>query len=157
GGGGEKQDRGAGEDCSRSRARHGVLPDLRGCRFGTIYRTPDVTQTAPHVGCFPALRCFRRGPHAFTAFSRVGATVSPGQREAGRPPQRFGDRADEASRCSASWMKPIPRFYLIRSLCPTYWEILFRPMIAIGIATFACQKGGYLMKALSSARSALWL
>src|SRR5262249_15677975 len=29
---------------------------------------------------------------------------------------------------------------------PNVLEILFRPMIAIGIATFACQKGGYLMK-----------
>src|SRR5262249_39010586 len=29
---------------------------------------------------------------------------------------------------------------------PNVLEILFRPMIAIGIATFACQKGSYLMK-----------
>jgi len=29
---------------------------------------------------------------------------------------------------------------------PNVLEILFPPMIAIGIATFACQKGGYLMK-----------
>src|SRR5262249_3889051 len=76
GDGGEKQDRDAGEHCSRGLARHGILAGPRDCRFGPIYRTPEVTQTAPHVGFLPAPRCWGRGFHAFPASSSVAATES---------------------------------------------------------------------------------
>jgi hypothetical protein len=98
------------------------------------------------MGLFPALHCWGRGLHAFTAFSRVGATVSPGQREAGRLPQRFDDRADEAGTLQRQLDEAHTEILFDTKFMPNVLEILFRPMIAIRIATFACQKGGYLMK-----------
>src|SRR5262249_30913953 len=74
--GGGKQDRFAGKDCSPSRARHGPLADLRGCRCGAIYRTQEVAQTAPHMGVSRAPRYWGRGFRAFTALPSVAATMS---------------------------------------------------------------------------------
>jgi hypothetical protein len=81
-----------------------------------------VKQTAPDMGFFPALRYFRRSLHAFTASSRVDPSVSRGKRDAAdclnismivrMETGTLQRRLDEAHR----------RFYLMRSLWPTYWK-----------------------------------
>jgi hypothetical protein len=69
-----------------------------------------------------------------------------GPDEAGRLPQRCDDRADEAGTLQRQLDEAHTEILFDTKFMPNVLEILFRPMIAIGIATFACQKGGYLMK-----------
>src|SRR5262249_37979079 len=53
--GGEKQDEDAGQDCFRGLARHWCPRRPQGCRFGPIYRTSKLTQTAPNIQSCPRL------------------------------------------------------------------------------------------------------
>src|ERR1700747_2393299 len=55
GDGGEKQHEDAGQDCFRGLARHWCPRRPQGCRFGPIYRTSKLTQTAPNIQSYPGL------------------------------------------------------------------------------------------------------
>src|SRR5262249_56501307 len=104
----------------------GVLDARRGWQCAPTYRTRAVTQIAAHACFFAALRCFKWALHAFTASWRVGPSVLRGKRDAGRLPQRFDDRADEAGMLQHRLDEAHRRFYLIRSLCPTDWKFYSR-------------------------------
>ena len=70
---GEKQDEDAGQYCSRGFARHWCARGPQGCRFGTIYRTSKLTQTA--------LNCWRSADNLHDRATDQPAAVRCGAHE----------------------------------------------------------------------------